>query len=273
MIPKIIHLCWLSGDPFPVDIVKCLETWNDKLQGYTIWLWGKAPRDLSVIKDLKVEVKNFDLNSTIWTRQAFEAKKYAFAADYIRLYALYNFGGIYLDADVVMYKPFDDLLVLPYFIGADRIGSFEAAVIGCEKGNQWVGDILCRYDERNFILPDGRHDMYPLPGVFRDTLISKGYMFKKLANINSFVEFANNNIIYVFKSDFFNSRDHIRVRPTKNSYCAHNYLGTWCKNSNLSILDKIKKNIPNYILNCLIEFSHITWNRHKYDNVKIPFAK
>ena len=30
------------------------------------------------------------------------AKKYAFAADYVRLYALYTEGGIYLDTDVLV---------------------------------------------------------------------------------------------------------------------------------------------------------------------------
>ena len=82
MIPKIIHLCWLSGDAFPTDIVKCLETWKKYLKDYEIWLWGKKPQDCL---GLNVIEKHFDLDSTIWTKQAFEAKKYAFAADYIIL--------------------------------------------------------------------------------------------------------------------------------------------------------------------------------------------
>ena len=113
MIPKIIHLCWLSGDPYPTEIKKCLDTWKKYLPNYEIWVW---------------DTKRFDINSTIWTKQAFEANKYAFAADYIRLFALYNYGGIYLDSDVLVYKSFDPLLNLPYFIGHDQICAFEAAV-------------------------------------------------------------------------------------------------------------------------------------------------
>ena len=66
MIPKIIHLCWLSGDPYPTDIQLCLDSWKKHLPDYEIWLW---------------DTKRFDIDSTRWTRQAFDAKKYAFAAD------------------------------------------------------------------------------------------------------------------------------------------------------------------------------------------------
>ena len=65
------------------------------------------------------DTNRFDVNSTPWTKQAFEAKKYAFVADYIRVYAVYNYGGIYLDSDVEVIKPFDDVLHLPYFVGSD----------------------------------------------------------------------------------------------------------------------------------------------------------
>ena len=85
MIPKIIHWCWLSGDPYPPKIQACLDTWKKVLPDYEIILW---------------DTNRFDVNSTPWTKQAFEVKKYPFVADYIRLYAIYNYGGIYLDSDV-----------------------------------------------------------------------------------------------------------------------------------------------------------------------------
>lgn len=99
MIPKIIHLCWLSGDPYPPKIQKCLESWKKFLPEYEVMLW---------------DGNRFDLNSSSWVAQAF-AKKYAFAADYIRMYALYHYGGIYLDSDVEVLKSFDELLTLPLF--------------------------------------------------------------------------------------------------------------------------------------------------------------
>ena len=69
MISKVIHLCWLSGDPYPEKIKKCIDSWKRVLPDYEIMLW---------------DTKRFDLDSSIWVKQAFEAKKYAFAADYIR---------------------------------------------------------------------------------------------------------------------------------------------------------------------------------------------
>ena len=51
---------------------------------------------------------------------AFDNKKYAFAADYIRLYALYNYGGIYLDMDVEVLKPYGDLLKLRTMLGYEN---------------------------------------------------------------------------------------------------------------------------------------------------------
>src|SRR5690606_40794226 len=101
MIPKKIHFCWLSGDEYPDLIKKCVNTWKEKLPDYEFILW---------------DTNRFDLDSNIWVKQAFETKKYAFAADYIRLYAVYNYGGIYLDTDVEVIKSFEDLLDLPYFI-------------------------------------------------------------------------------------------------------------------------------------------------------------
>ena len=165
MIPKIIHLCWLSGDPYPMEIQKCLDSWKRHLPDYEICLW---------------DTKRFDIHSTPWTEQAFAARKYAFAADYIRLYALYNYGGIYLDSDVLVYKNFDALLSLPYFIGEDYDGAFEAAVIGAEKHLPFVKHLLDYYDGRNFVREDGTYEtVMPLPLIIRKQLVQNGYSFHR----------------------------------------------------------------------------------------------
>ena len=112
MIPKIIHLCWLSNENYPTKIKQCIKSWEKYLPEYKIMLW---------------DTKRFNLEESIWVKQAFEKKKYAFAADYIRFYALYNYGGIYLDSDVEILKSFDNLLQYPYFMGAEKAGTIEAA--------------------------------------------------------------------------------------------------------------------------------------------------
>lgn len=256
MIPKIIHLCWLSGDPYPPEVQKCLNTWKEQLPDYEIWLW---------------DTQRFDINSTLWTRQAFEAKKYAFAADYIRLYALYHFGGIYLDSDVLVYKSFNPLLHLPYFIGCDQIGSFEAAVIGCEKGCKWIGDILSSYQKAQFIKADGCMDVLPLPCRFRQILVSEDYKFFKISDIS---QCGYNNLntgekqMFVFDKEYFNGRNEVEVHRTKKSFCSHNYMGSWQKKDRKDL----KKWIPNKLLNLIFYVVHRTWSRHKYSWLQIPFS-
>ena len=150
MIPKIIHFCWMSGDPYPPQIQRCINSWKKVLPEYEIWLW---------------DVKRFDINSSIWVKQAYDAKKYAFCADYLRLYALYNYGGIYLDSDVEVIKSFDDLLHLPYFIGYESKKYLEAAVIGSEKQNLFLFKILQYYTNRSFRLSSGEQDLLILPKI------------------------------------------------------------------------------------------------------------
>ena len=135
MIPKVIHYCWLSGDPYPEIIQRCIDSWKDKLPDYQFVLWDK---------------NKFDINSHIWVKQAYESRKFAFAADYIRLYALYYYGGIYLDTDVEVLTSFDNLLNRNYFIGLDSQSKLEAAIIGSEAKSDWILACLKYYDNRKF---------------------------------------------------------------------------------------------------------------------------
>lgn len=239
MIPKIIHLCWLSGDEYPELIQRCIDSWKVHLPDYEICLW---------------DTKRFDVNSTLWTKQAYDSKKYAFAADYIRLFALYNYGGIYLDSDILVYKSFDDLLDLPYFVGLDYSTGFEAAVIGAEKHTSWIGYLLNYYENRSFIKNNGDLDTYELPNIFYDEL-KKKYKFWKVNNINDFNH--DDSVLNVFHQDFFNSRDSIGVRKTKRSYCAHNFAGSWTKRKR-GLKYYIIKHFPKWIVRSYFYITHHT---------------
>ena len=252
MIPKIIHFCWLSGDPFPKDIALCLESWKKHLQDYELWLWGKTPEDNL---GLKIVERSFDLDSAVWCKQAFEAKKYAFAADYIRLYALYYKGGVYLDSDVVVYKSFNDLLHLPYFIGEDRTHCFEPAIIGCEPGTPWIKYVLDRYKNIPFICHEGNYNMRGLPLIFNDRLKNK-YQFYRQKEKNYKYE---DNVIRIFPYNHFNSRDYLGSKKYSESYCSHTYQGSWLKkNHNTRIIRDAKKIIPRQLLNYFYRFYYLT---------------
>ena len=131
MIPKLIHYCWLSGDPIPENLQKCMNSWKKYLPDYEFILWDR---------------NRFDINSTLWTKQAFEAKKYAFAADYIRLYAVYTYGGIYMDMDVEVLKSFNALLSSPYILGLETDNGIEAGIFGAEKQTPFLKDCLNYYN-------------------------------------------------------------------------------------------------------------------------------
>ncbi len=54
---------------------------------------------------------NFDIASApAYAQEAYEARKFAFVSDYVRLWALEQYGGLYLDTDVEAFRSFDDLM-------------------------------------------------------------------------------------------------------------------------------------------------------------------
>lgn len=213
MIPKIIHFCWMSGDAYPEKIQKCIDSWKRVLPDYEIRLW---------------DTHRFDIEQSAWVKEAFEAKKYAFCADYIRLYALYNYGGIYLDSDVEVVKSYNDLLHLPYFIGYESKQYFEAATIGAEPKNPFIGKLLEYYKDRHFIGPDGQMDIVVMPSVMMN--VTDGiYKRKVIGRIEDFD--YEPDVINVFEYDWFSPIDSMGkryvLRQTENTYSIHHFASAW----------------------------------------------
>lgn len=212
MIPKIIHFCWLSNEPYPKKIQKCIDSWHKYLPDYEFIHWN---------------FERFPRGTSKWVDDAFDNKKYAFAADYIRLYALYNYGGIYLDTDVEVLKSFDDLLHLPYILGKENTQhGIEAAVLGAEKGAEWIKLCFDYYIDRNFILKSGKYDMAVLPQIMLHRLKSR-YKIVDIKNTNDFI--FDDNILCRFPIDWFSPKswDTGVISLTKNSRSIHHFTGTW----------------------------------------------
>ena len=212
MIPKIIHYCWLSNDPFPESIKYCINSWKKILPDYELMLWN---------------FDRFPKGKSKWVDEAFAAKKYAFAADYIRLYALYNFGGIYLDSDVEVLRPFDDLLNLPYFLGMEGTPSgIEAATLGFEKGNEMIGNLLKRYEGRSFYKEGGEIDKEPLPYIIRNE-IDTNFKYCPIIDVSDFD--YDSGVINVFPVDWFSPKswDTKEITVTEKTYSIHHFEGSW----------------------------------------------
>lgn len=214
MIPKIIHYTWFSGEEMPQMLKDCMASWKRNLRGYEFRLWDK-----DAIRDL----------DSAFLKQALENKKWAFAADYVRLYAIYNYGGIYLDTDVEVLMPFDDFLDNRTMIGwQDRCNGLEVAAFGAEKGQSWVRDCLAYYQGRSFVREDGSFDKKLLPNIVEETLCGRGYVLEKVETLNAYQEKAGKTI-QVFSSDFFSPKSYEdgKIRLTSNTRCIHHFAGSW----------------------------------------------
>ena len=229
MIPKTIHYCWISGDPYPEKIQRCVDSWKRVLPDYEIMVWDKTRAET---------IKSRYVN------EAIENHRYAFAADFVRFYALYTYGGIYLDSDVEVLKPFDDLLGLKYFIGKENSGNdWEPAIMGAEAGVPWMKNMLEYWHLGNWSFTDlwGRPRMGVLPQVCKKQL--KDYSIKDCKTIEDWT--YSDDYICRFPSDWFSPKswETLDVNVTPNTYCIHHFAASWhAKKDELPILHSpIKK--------------------------------
>ena len=155
MIPKIIHYCWFGRGEMPELVLRCIDSWKKYLPDYTLQLWSED---------------NFDIASAPrYVQEAYAAKKYAFVSDYVRLWALEQEGGLYMDVDFEVYKPFDDLME-QYAAFAGYEGSKKnpvmMGVIAAEPHHPWIQGMMATYADRRFIKDDESLDMTPNTSYF-----------------------------------------------------------------------------------------------------------
>lgn len=230
MIPKLIHYCWLSNDPIPADLQMFVDSWRHVLSDYEFILWN---------------FDRFDKETSQWVKEAFDNKKYAFAADYIRLYALYNYGGIYLDMDVEVLKTFNPFLCLKTMICYEngKLG-LEMATFGVEIHSVWVKDCLAYYENRPFVKSDGLFDMITLPVIIMNTCIKCGYRFITVKSIEEARNVDDLFCIPVFPSDYFSPKSSFKnnkIYRTDNTVSIHHFAGTW-----LPWYSKVEKRFFNF---------------------------
>ena len=144
MIPKIIHYCWFGGNPLPEDAQKCIASWKKYCPDYEIREWNE---------------ENFDIQSNDYVKEAYEAKKFAFVTDYVRLYALIAYGGIYMDTDVEVVKSLDAFLKHKAFSGFESSNSIPTRLMASEKDYPLFKTLMDDYENRHFLKEDGSFDM------------------------------------------------------------------------------------------------------------------
>ncbi len=219
MIPKKIHYCWFGRGEKPKLAEKCIESWKKYCPNYELIEWNED---------------NFDINSNQYVREAYENRKFAFVTDYVRLYVLNKFGGIYMDTDVEVIKPLDDFLKCKAFSSFENNNYIPTGIIAAEKGNKWIKTLLEDYDNLHFI-KNNELDLTPNTVRITNTTIKKF----GLLPISSYQELDNGNVtIYPF--EYFCPKSHItnEINITKNTHTIHHFSGSW-----ISEDEKERKNI------------------------------
>lgn len=207
MIPKKIHYCWFGHGEMPELAQRCIVSWHNYMPEWEYQLWNED---------------NFDVYSTTYTSEAYVSGKYAFVSDYVRLWALEREGGLYLDVDFEVLKPFDDLLQYQAFAGFEgsKRNPLMMGVIASEPRGEWVTEMLHHYDGLHFLRDDGTLDL--TTNVQRITAIMSVKGFVQNGQEQDYMD------LHVFPVEYFCPRqttgEYLR---TVNTYCDHLGLGSW----------------------------------------------
>lgn len=207
MIPKIIHYCWFGHSDMPELAKKCIASWHKNMPNWEYKLWNED---------------NFDVNGATYTKEAYEACKFAFVSDYVRLWALEREGGLYLDTDVKVFRSFGDLLDHSAFVGFEGskhlpIGT---CVMATEAHGVWVTEQLEAYRNRHFVKADGSLDLTTNVQFITAKMKERGF--------DQNGKEQNYKDLHIFPVEYFCPRqttgEYIR---TVNTYCEHLGLGSW----------------------------------------------
>jgi len=236
-IPKVIHYCWLSGEKMPDDAVKCINSWKKHMPEYNLVLW---------------DANKFDINSHPFVKEACQVKQWAPASDYIRLYALYTEGGIYLDTDVYVKKSFDGFLENGFFTSVEYHEGFvkewthllnddgtlkndkdifthgiqlQAAIMGGVKGHPFLKSCMDWFNDKHFILEDGTYFNKKIisPHIYAHVAQEYGFRYK-----NELQKLTHNMTIYP-NCVFPGGLSHITEESCAVHICRGEWRGFWPK--------------------------------------------
>ncbi len=211
MIPKIIHYVWFGRGAKSELFKKCYASWVKYMPGYKIIEWNED---------------NFDINIVPYVKQSYEKKKYAFASDYARFWILYHYGGLYLDTDVELIRPLDDIIDRGNFMGCEQSFAINPGIgMAVNPGLDIFKKILDHYNQLSF---DGTNGIFmPKTIVEYTTEIfkSSGYV-----ESNEIQEVAG---IWVYPPDYFcpYSIESMKMRITVNTHSIHWYDASWYSNN------------------------------------------
>ncbi len=244
-IPKIIHYCWFGRGEKNELAKNCIASWRKYCPDYKIKEWNED---------------NFDIHSNLYVKQAYEARKFAFVSDYVRLFALYHEGGVYMDTDVEVIKSIDEFLKHHAFSCFENNNRISTAIVAAEKGNPWIGDFLSEYTDLTFIKENGKMDL--TTNVERITKFSAEKY--GLALESSYQELGG-GAVTLYPIDYFSPKDWEtgNINLTENSCTIHHFSGSWHGEKEKKEAEKYKKKLNKYITKYGVEMGNFKYRRHE----------
>ncbi len=242
-IPKIIHYCWFGGKPLPNLLQHCIASWKKYLPDYKIMLWNE---------------KNSVLDCD-YVKECYKNEKWAFVSDYIRLKAVYEYGGIYMDTDMLLLRPLDDFLENECFFVAEHVKSIGAGIFGAQKNDGFIK--LCK---------DGYHDDSVtnklIPALVSTLFLNKYKLerkFEKDIILKDIVIYEPNYFYSLPYTKLFDIH-HYKKYLKNNSYGVHLWCGSWHNYNELYLLRRKEYfNAFKQILNTLIKEKKLSINYTK----------
>ncbi len=208
MIPKKIHYCWFGGKPLPKAALKCINSWKKHCPDYEIIEWNE---------------RKFNIDSAPkYVREAFAHKKYAFVSDYVRLYAIHNHGGIYMDTDVEIVKPLDTILQNNAVFGFEECGFIATSFMAADANNSFIKEFIELYNDEIFVKSDGSLNTKTNVERLTPLLESKG--LKKDNNYQTL-----DGDITIYPKDYFSPFDNATgvLNKTENTFAIHWFDKSW----------------------------------------------
>ena len=207
VIPKLIHAIWFSGDPMPELYLRCLESWKKYAPDYEIKIWN---------------MDTYKPDGCLFFEQAIEHKNWAFASDYARADLLYRYGGIYMDLDVEMLRPIDDLLYNDAYMSFESLDRIECGSgMGSKPGHPIIKEICESYEKRPYLKEDGTWDNSTCP--VRYTQVIEKHGLKKDGGF----QFVEDITVYPFEVLTGKSFDTGIIYSSDLSYTVHHHNGSW----------------------------------------------
>lgn len=220
-IPKILHYCWFGGKPKPPLAEKCIRSWRKFCPDFEIREWNES---------------NFDLEQVpAYVRQAYEAGRWAFVTDYVRLRALTEVGGVYLDTDVEIVRPLEPFLKHEAFAGFEHLERVQTGVLACGKGFPLFQEFLAYYDTAVFRRPDGSMDTTTNVEILTGICKKKGLVF------NDTFQIVDGLAVYPREVFCPVDYDTMKLKKTRKTVTIHWFSGSWQTQEDLRILEEERR--------------------------------